>query len=88
MLTAVLSVNCLMSFLQTNISFKPTEQFFFNCAEYEAGSRVFVDKIKSLESTYSSIRRTRGDGNCFFRSFIFAYLENLVKTNDAAERNR
>ncbi|KAK9846306.1 hypothetical protein WJX81_001294 [Elliptochloris bilobata] len=56
--------------------------------EYEAGSEVFVRKIRSLESSYRSMRRTRGDGNCFFRSFIFAYMEVLVATNDLAERNR
>ncbi|KAL3132625.1 hypothetical protein ABBQ32_009152 [Trebouxia sp. C0010 RCD-2024] len=37
---------------------------------------------------YKSIRRARGDGNCFFRSFIFAYMENLVHTGDLTERNR
>jgi len=36
-------------------------------AEYEAGSEVFVRKIRSLESMYRSMRRARGDGNCFFR---------------------
>ena len=36
-------------------------------AEYENGSSVFVQKISSLATTYGNIRRTRGDGNCFFR---------------------
>lgn len=26
--------------------------------------------------TYRFIRRTRGDGNCFYRAFAFAYLEH------------
>ncbi|KAK9865089.1 hypothetical protein WJX84_008709 [Apatococcus fuscideae] len=56
--------------------------------EYEAGSSVFVNKIKTVESTYRSIRRARGDGNCFFRSFVFAYMEQLVNLQDLAERNR
>jgi hypothetical protein len=55
------------------------------CAEYEHGSQVFVDKIASLAGTYSSMRRTRGDGNCFFRSFIYRYLEWLLQQQSEAE---
>lgn len=55
--------------------------------EYCHGSRIFLAKIDFLKNTYGSIRRTRGDGNCFFRSFIFAYLENILKTMDLAERD-
>ena len=33
-------------------------------------------------------RRTRGDGNCFFRSFFFGYLEHLLLLGDDAERAR
>jgi ubiquitin thioesterase protein OTUB1 len=47
-------------------------------AEYAQGSQVFLDKISSLQGTYGSMRRTRGDGNCFFRSFIYRYLEWLL----------
>ena len=57
-------------------------------AEYRDGSSVFRDKIHSLGLHYTSIRRTRGDGNCAFRAFIFGYMEQLVKTNDLQERNR
>ncbi|KAL0385271.1 UNVERIFIED_CONTAM: OVARIAN TUMOR DOMAIN-containing deubiquitinating enzyme 1 [Sesamum radiatum] len=32
--------------------------------------------------------RTRGDGNCFFRSFMFAYLEHILQTQDRAEVDR
>ena len=49
---------------------------------------MFVKKIRSLEAQYGSMRRTRGDGNCFFRSFVFAYMESLVRSGDLAERNR
>ena len=57
-------------------------------AEYEAGSEVFVQKIRSLESTYGAIRRARGDGNCFFRSFIFALFEHILQHRDYDERYR
>ena len=49
---------------------------------------MFREKIASLALQYSSIRRTRGDGNCAFRAFIFGYMEQLVNTNDLQERNR
>ncbi len=32
------------------------------CAEYTAGSPVFVQKIEKLKASYGSIRRSRGDG--------------------------
>lgn len=57
-------------------------------AEYRQGSFVFREKIRSLEMQYESMRRTRGDGNCFFRSFMFAFMEKLVQDNDLTERNR
>lgn len=57
-------------------------------AEYEAGSDVFVAKIRHLQSSYGAIRRARGDGNCFFRSFIFALFEHLLQTRDFEERYR
>ncbi|KAK9815200.1 hypothetical protein WJX73_010822 [Symbiochloris irregularis] len=56
--------------------------------EYEDGSAVFLQKISTLEEKYQAIRRTRGDGNCFFRAFIFAYMEDLVQSNSLQERNR
>ena len=61
---------------------------FCTQTEYQAGSEVFRTKIEGLEALYSHIRRTRGDGNCFFRSFIFRYLEDLLARRDYEERNR
>jgi ubiquitin thioesterase protein OTUB1 len=57
-------------------------------AEYANGSQVFLDKISSLQGTYSSMRRTRGDGNCFFRSFIYRYLEWLLLQQQEEECQR
>ena len=56
--------------------------------EYKRGSSIFLAKIAALRRGYSAIRRTRGDGNCFFRSFVFAYLENILLTGDLVERDR
>jgi hypothetical protein len=33
---------------------------------------------QELHKKFNFIRRTRGDGNCFFRAFGFAYLESLI----------
>ncbi|KAL3700631.1 hypothetical protein R1sor_018653 [Riccia sorocarpa] len=56
--------------------------------EYEAGNPVFRAKVENLSQTYSAIRRARGDGNCFFRSFMFSYLEHILETKDEAEVRR
>ena len=47
-----------------------------------------MQKIRSLEVTYGAIRRARGDGNCFFRSFIFALFEHILQHRDYDERYR
>lgn len=57
-------------------------------AEYKSGSAILLEKIKILEEQYSAIRRTRGDGNCFFRSFMFSYLEHILETQDESEVDR
>lgn len=47
---------------------------------------VYVDRIKKLDDKYSNVRRTRGDGNCFYRAFGFAYLEKLLKNKEDLDR--
>ncbi|XP_072031898.1 LOW QUALITY PROTEIN: ubiquitin thioesterase OTUB1-like [Amphiura filiformis] len=39
---------------------------------------IYTQKVKDLIAHYSHVRKTRGDGNCFFRAFGFAYLEKLL----------
>mmetsp|Transcript_8820 Transcript_8820/g.14676 ORF Transcript_8820/g.14676 Transcript_8820/m.14676 type:complete len:291 (+) Transcript_8820:70-942(+) len=41
-------------------------------------SSGFLPGISYLNDKYTKLRRVRGDGNCFYRSFLFAYLENLI----------
>mmetsp|Transcript_39513 Transcript_39513/g.54861 ORF Transcript_39513/g.54861 Transcript_39513/m.54861 type:complete len:269 (-) Transcript_39513:112-918(-) len=50
--------------------------------EYENGSLVFQSKIVQISKDFSSIRRARGDGNCFFRGFLFCFLEDLLNRAD------
>ncbi|KAJ8684001.1 hypothetical protein QAD02_019793 [Eretmocerus hayati] len=39
---------------------------------------VYLAKARVLAQKYSYFRRTRPDGNCFFRAFSYAYLEKLL----------
>lgn len=57
-------------------------------AEYQSGSPILLEKIKVLGGQYSAIRRTRGDGNCFFRSFMFSYLDHILESQNQAEVDR
>ncbi|OAY76242.1 Ubiquitin thioesterase otubain-like [Ananas comosus] len=57
-------------------------------AEYQSGSPILQEKIKLLGEQYAALRRTRGDGNCFYRSFMFSYLEHILETQDKAEVDR
>lgn len=45
-----------------------------------ANDKVYLEKIKDLASKYKYIRRTRPDGNCFFRAFSYANIERLLET--------
>ncbi|KAI9322503.1 peptidase C65 Otubain-domain-containing protein [Dichotomocladium elegans] len=49
----------------------------------------FLRKVKNLSETSDRIRKCRGDGNCFFRAFSFAWFESLThhrENYDAALR--
>lgn len=46
---------------------------------------VYCLKIKDLSAKYKSVRRTRPDGNCFFRAFSYAYLERLISDKEKYE---
>ncbi|RMX69399.1 hypothetical protein DD238_002448 [Peronospora effusa] len=48
-------------------------------AEYVGNTNTnFMYGIESLNTQYEALRRVRGDGNCFFRGFIFALCERLL----------
>ncbi|KAG6891442.1 hypothetical protein C0992_006701 [Termitomyces sp. T32_za158] len=50
---------------------------------------AFIEQINWLEEHgYHSIRRTRGDGDCFYRSFGFAFVERLFHVTDTHEAFR
>lgn len=58
-------------------------------SEYEnADSPGFIPGIKCLGNVYKHMRRIRGDGNCFYRAFIFSYLEGLLADYECGEEKR
>ncbi|XP_073117870.1 OVARIAN TUMOR DOMAIN-containing deubiquitinating enzyme 1 isoform X3 [Elaeis guineensis] len=57
-------------------------------AEFQSGNPILKEKIKLLGEQYGALRRTRGDGNCFYRSFMFSYLEHILETQDKVEVDR
>ncbi|THU43948.1 hypothetical protein C4D60_Mb02t02240 [Musa balbisiana] len=57
-------------------------------AEFQSGSPIIQAKIKLLYDNYAALRRVRKDGNCFYRSFMFSYLEHILETQDTAEVDR
>lgn len=47
---------------------------------------VYAKKVRDLASKYKNIRRTRPDGNCFYRAFAYAYLEKLLEDKQEYQR--
>ena len=59
----------------------------------QIGRPGFTKGVEYLALKYKHVRRVAGDGNCFYRAFLFAYLENLLEANrnghtEAAELER
>lgn len=46
----------------------------------------FVPKIKELDATYDSMRRLRGDGNCFYRAISYGLVESVASLESASQR--
>src|SRR4051794_39978812 len=56
--------------------------------EYAIEDTVYRSKIANLCKSYDSLRKTRPDGNCFYRAFAFAYFEILLTDADELRRFR
>jgi len=51
--------------------------------EYENGGSDIPRKIDWLQShEWKGIRRTRGDGDCFYRSLAYSYVERIMHAED------
>ncbi|KAG0054972.1 hypothetical protein BGZ83_009956 [Gryganskiella cystojenkinii] len=53
--------------------------------EYENGSAAFRNKIKNLSDSHDRMRRSRGDGNCFYRAIAFAWFERVMLAKSKPE---
>ncbi|XP_030383415.1 ubiquitin thioesterase otubain-like [Scaptodrosophila lebanonensis] len=66
-----------------------SEKISLSCLRTEyMGDDVFSAKIQDLLKKYKFIRRTRPDGNCFFRAFAYSYLEYLITNYTAYQEFR
>ncbi|CAG2158352.1 unnamed protein product [Oppiella nova] len=54
--------------------------------EYSADDHIYRHKIFDLQKSYAFIRKTRPDGNCFFRAFSFGYFEYLLRDRQELDR--
>ncbi|KAJ3502818.1 hypothetical protein NMY22_g18455 [Coprinellus aureogranulatus] len=58
-------------------------------AEYENGSQLFLSQIDWLVGQgYTHFRRAKGDGDCFYRSVVFALLDQLIHTLESERESR
>ena len=59
---------------------------------YESNPQTgFVEGIAYLSRTFAGMRKIRGDGNCFYRAFLFSYLENILvglRSGDASRASQ
>lgn len=56
--------------------------------DYQVDDDVYQKKISFLEKDYNFFRRTRPDGNCFYRAFGFSYFESLLIDTNTDELDR
>lgn len=48
----------------------------------------FIRGVEFLCTKYTSLRKVRGDGNCYYRAFLYALCEKLLSNNTSAEYYR
>ncbi|XP_008645727.1 uncharacterized protein [Zea mays] len=61
----------------------------YNLMETDAGRGViFHSNVLNLRRAYSEFRPVHGDGDCFYRSFMFSYLEQVLDRQDTHEEHR
>ncbi|KAJ8266129.1 hypothetical protein GJAV_G00126260 [Gymnothorax javanicus] len=54
--------------------------------EYSQEDTIYQQKIRDLQQKYLYIRKTRPDGNCFYRAFGFSHLESLLDDSKELQR--
>ena len=53
-----------------------------------ANDNTFLKNAVQLQSKYSSLRRTRPDGNCMYRAMAFGQFERMLNDENEAKRFR
>ena len=43
---------------------------------------LLIEKLKTLKNICYRWRKIKGDGNCFYRAIIFAYIEGIILSNN------
>jgi ubiquitin thioesterase protein OTUB1 len=51
-------------------------------------TNTFITGLMELQNTYSHIRTVRGDGNCYYRAFLYSLLEQLIRFNHTNQSSR
>lgn len=51
-----------------------------NLAACGDNNAVFTRKLEEIKKTYKQMRIIRGDGNCFYRAYMFAIVESVLAT--------
>lgn len=62
----------------------PHEQGFTGLLQYYVNNDSFWPHLDYLENHFSGWRSCLGDGNCFFRAFIYQYIERLLSLSLSA----
>jgi hypothetical protein len=57
-------------------------------SRYAAHNQLLAARLASLEGAWPSCRLVAGDGNCFFRGYLFGMLEALLAHADLALHHR
>jgi ubiquitin thioesterase protein OTUB1 len=72
------------SFALIDVPVSPSDCFK---KQYEGNANGnFLFGIDMLDRHYQAVRRVRGDGNCFFRGFLFALCEKLIENPDLNQK--
>ena len=56
----------------------PLQLYKFYTIEFPHIPATAKEYFNSISEKYGYYRRVRGDGNCFYRSLIYSYLELLI----------
>ena len=54
----------------------------------DSSSKFFQLGVDALAKSYSQIRTIRGDGNCYYRAFLYSLCEKLLDKNQQEELSR